>query len=53
MTDQKDVILILSGKTVFFIFVVIAEMILGFTSRYACLGDLDQCAASGLQVACK
>ena len=30
-----------------------AEMILGFASRYACLGDLDKWAASRLQVACK
>ena len=29
------------------------EMILGFASRYACLGDLDKWAASRLQVACK
>ena len=29
------------------------EMILGFASRYACLGDLDMWAASRLQVACK
>jgi len=30
-----------------------AEMILGFASRYAYLGDLDKWAASRLQVACK
>ena len=30
-----------------------AEMILGFASRYACLGDLDKWAASRLQVACQ
>ena len=29
------------------------EMILGFASGYACLGDLDKWAASRLQVACK
>ena len=29
------------------------EMLLGFASRYACLGDLDKWAASRLQVACK
>ena len=32
---------------------VTAEMILGFASRYACLGDLDKWAASRLQVACQ
>ena len=31
----------------------VTEMILGFASRYACLGDLDKWAASRLQVACK
>ena len=30
-----------------------SEMILGFASRYACLGDLDKWAAHRLQVACK
>ena len=34
-------------------FAVSTEMILGFASRYACLGDLDKWAASRLQVACK
>ena len=29
------------------------EIILGFASRYACLGDLNKWAASRLQVACK
>ena len=29
------------------------EMILGFASGYACLGDLDKWVASRLQVACK
>ena len=29
------------------------EMILGFASRYTCLGDLVKWAASRLQVACK
>ena len=33
--------------------VLSTEMILGFASRYACLGDLDKWAASRLQVACK
>ena len=31
----------------------LTEMILGFASRYACLGDLHKWAASRLQVACK
>ena len=33
--------------------IIDAEMILGFASRNACLGDLDKWAASRLQVACK
>ena len=32
---------------------VATEMILGFASRYACLGDLDKWAASKLRMACK
>ena len=33
--------------------VLVTEMILGFVSRYACVGDLDKWAASRLQVVCK
>ena len=40
-------------QTTFVSEVSCTEMILGFASRYACLGDLDKWAASRLQVACK